>query len=277
MSKSRVWIITGAARGMGLDFVKQALSAGDKVVATARNSEQIKNAIGTNSSLLCERLDITIPEEADTVIKKAIDVFGRVDILVNNAGISYKGFFEEMTIEQINHQLNVNLTGQLNVTKAVLPIMRKQRSGHVIGISSGAGLSGFAYSSIYAASKFAVEGWLDALRKEVESFGINVTIVNPGFYRTELISEKSMTFASAKYSDYDNAREKQTLWWKSQAGKQPGDPKKLARLIVKIAHLDNPPKRLIAGNDVIKLIESKIEEMQNDIQFYKKLDFSLEY
>ncbi|HRX15851.1 MAG TPA: SDR family oxidoreductase [Spirochaetota bacterium] len=262
---------------MGLDFVKQALSAGDKVVATARNSEQIKNAIGINSSLLCERLDITIPEEADTVIKKAMDVFGRVDILVNNAGISYKGFFEEMTIEQINHQLNVNLTGQLNVTKAVLPIMRKQRSGHVIGISSGAGLSGFAYSSIYAASKFAVEGWLDALRKEVESFGINVTIVNPGFYRTELISEKSMTFASAKYSDYDNAREKQTLWWKSQAGKQPGDPKKLARLLVKIAHLDNPPKRLIAGNDVIKLIESKIEELQNDIQFYKKLDFSLEY
>ena len=188
MAGRQVWLITGAARGMGRSFVRAALDEGHAVVATARRPEEVTSIFGTRDDLLSIRLDVTSVDEVDAAIGAAVERFGRVDVAVNNAGASFKGYFEEMSPQQVEQQLATNLVGPMNVTRAVLPVMRRQRSGHLIAISSGAGLLGFEYSSVYAASKFGLEGWMGALAKEVAPFGIRTTIVNPGFFRTGLAS-----------------------------------------------------------------------------------------
>src|SRR3712207_1948415 len=184
----RVWLITGAGRGMGVDFAKAALAAGNAVVATGRNTEAVRTAVGKAEDLLVVQLDVTSPEDAEAAVKAAVDRFGRIDVLVNNAANFYGGYFEELTPEQIEHQLATGLIGPMNVTRAVLPVMRQQRSGHIMSISSGAGLSGFEFNSAYAAAKFGLEGWMESLAPEVAPFGIHATIVNPGFFRTELLT-----------------------------------------------------------------------------------------
>src|SRR6266566_1170686 len=173
MANQKIWFITGAARGMGVDFAKAALAAGHAVVATGRDTDAVAKAVG----------------ESD-------------DLLVDNAGNFFAGYFEEVTPEQIERQLGTLLIGPMNVTRAVLPVMRKQRSGHIITISSTAGLVGFAFCSAYAAAKFGVEGWMDSLQQEVGPFGITTTIVNPGFFRTELLEPASVTYAKPSIEDY---------------------------------------------------------------------------
>ena len=275
MTEKRVWFVTGAGRGMGVDFARAALAAGNAVVATGRNTdavtEAVTGAVGEADDLLVVTLDVTNRAEAEEAVQAAVDRFGRVDVLVNNAGVSYKGYFEEMTPEQIEKQLAVNLTGPMNVTRAVLPVMRERRSGHIISISSGAGLIGFEFSSIYAAAKAGLEGWMSALHAEVEPFGIATTIVNPGFFRTELISEKSMVYADASIHDYDARRAEQEAWWEAQAGRQPGDPAKLAQALLEIALETPPPRRFIAGADVIALAERKAKELQAQADAYRDL------
>ena len=174
----RVWFVTGAARGMGASIVRAALAGGDAVVATARRPEEIAATFGGRERMCGVRLDVTSVDEASAAVAQAVERFGRIDVLVNNAGVSFKGFFEEMSGHQVAQQLATNLIGPMNVARA-LPVMRRQRSGHLIAISSGAGLVGFPYSSVYAASKFGLEGWMGALAQEVEPFGIRTTIVNP--------------------------------------------------------------------------------------------------
>ena len=188
MADKKVWMITGASRGMGVEFAKAALAAGHAVVATGRNPEAVTQAVGESDDLFVVRLDVTNPADAESAVQAAIERFGRIDVLVNNAGSFIAGFFEELTPEQIEQQLAVMLIGPMNVTRAVLPVMRRQRSGHILSISSGAGLMGFAYNSAYCAAKFGLEGWMESLGPEVEPFGIHTTIVNPGFFRTELLS-----------------------------------------------------------------------------------------
>ena len=188
MADSKVWLITGASRGMGVAFAKAALAAGDSVVATGRRPDEVAKVVGESDRLLVVRLDVTSADDADAAADAAVERFGRIDVLVNNAGASFKGYFEEMSPEQVEQQLATNLLGPMNVTRAVLPVMRRQRSGHVISISSGAGLVAFEYSSVYAASKSGLEGWMGALEQEVAPFGIRTTIVNPGFFRTGLAS-----------------------------------------------------------------------------------------
>jgi len=191
-SGKKVWFITGAGRGMGLDFAKAVLAAGHSLVATGRDPGRLTELLGESSELLTAKLDVTRPEDAQAAVRSTVERFGRIDVLVNNAGTFEAGFFEELTPEQIDRTLAANLLGQMHVTRAVLPVMRKQRSGHVITISSTAGLaSAVEFTAAYAASKFAVEGWMEALRAEVGPFGIHTTIVNPGFFRTELLSEQS--------------------------------------------------------------------------------------
>ena len=182
-------MITGASRGLGMNITKAALATGHKVVATGRDTDKIAKSIGVSSdNLLVVKMDVTNPKEIEAAVKSAVDKFGTIDVLVNNAGNFYAGFFEELSPGQMELQLATNLFGPMNVTRVVLPIMRKNRSGHIISISSTAGLVGYEYCSAYAASKFGLEGWMECLQLEVAPFGIHTTIVEPGFFRTELLS-----------------------------------------------------------------------------------------
>ncbi|HEX9129095.1 MAG TPA: SDR family NAD(P)-dependent oxidoreductase, partial [Gemmatimonadaceae bacterium] len=183
----KIWFITGAGRGMGVDFARAALAAGHAVVASGRDTRVVSRALGESNDLLVVQLDVTSRTDAEAAVRAAVDRFGGIDVLVNNAASFYAGYFEELTPDQMERQLAASLLGPMNVTRAVLPVMRRQRSGHIISISSSAGLSGFEFGTAYAASKFGLEGWMESLHAEVAPFGINTTIVNPGFFRTELL------------------------------------------------------------------------------------------
>ncbi len=261
----RVWFVTGAGRGMGASIVRAALAAGDHVVATARRPEEIDLAFGDHERVHGVRLDVTSVDEATSAAAQAVERFGRIDVLVNNAGVSFKGFFEEMSPRQVEQQLATNLIGPMNVTRAVLPVMRARRSGHLVAISSGAGLVGFPYSSVYAASKFGLEGWMGALAQEVEPFGIRSTIVNPGFFRTGLAGPESMVWPEVVVDDYAERSTEQRRWWQSQDGQQPGDPDKLAAALIRLVDENSPPSRLIGGADVIAIADRKVAELQRQI------------
>src|SRR6184192_4717412 len=242
----KVWFVTGAGRGMGVDFAMAALAAGYAVVATGRDTDAVANAVGKSDDLLVVKLDVTNGVDAAAAARAAVDRFGRIDVLVNNAANFFAGYFEELTPEQIERQVKTSLIGPMNVTRAVLPVMRKQRSGHVLAISSSAGLAGFEFGSAYAASKFGLEGWMESLAPEVAPFGITTTIVNPGFFRTELLTEQSTNYAEPSIEDYDERRAKQLEFWKAQNGQQSGDPAKLARALIIIGSQEPPPRRFIA-------------------------------
>jgi NAD(P)-dependent dehydrogenase (short-subunit alcohol dehydrogenase family) len=275
---SNVWFITGAGRGLGLDIAKAALAAGHKVVATGRNTEKVAKAVGESENLLVVKLDVTSSADAEAAAKATIERFGRIDVLVNNAASFYAGYFEELTPEQFERQLAVSLIGPMNVTRAVLPVMRKQRSGHIISISSSAGLAaGFEFVSAYAASKFGLEGWMESLHAEVAPFGITTTIVNPGFFRTELLTEQSTNYAEPSIEDYDERRAKQLEFWKAQNGQQSGDPAKLARALITIASQEPPPRRFIAGADAIATAEQKVADLKAQIDSYRELSTSLDF
>ncbi len=278
MSDKKIWFITGASRGMGADFAKAALAAGHVVVATGRDSDRVPKALGQSNDLLAVKLDVTSRADAEAAVRAAVKRFGRIDVLVNNAASFYAGYFEELTPEQIERQLATSLIGPMNVTRAVLPVMRKQRSGHIISISSSAGLAaGFEFVSAYAASKFGLEGWMESLHAEVAPFGITTTIVNPGFFRTELLTEQSTNYAEPSIEDYDERRAKQLEFWKAQNGKQSGDPSKLARALIIIASQEPPPHRFVAGADAIATAEQKIADLKTQIEANRNLSTSLAF
>ena len=275
MSEKKVWFITGAARGMGLEFAKAVLAAGDALVASGRDTKRLATALGASRDLLTVKLDVTQATDADAAVKAAVERFGRIDVLVNNAASFYAGYFEELTPEQMDLQLRTSLIGPMNVTRAVLPVMRRQRSGHIIAISSSAGLSGFEFGTAYAASKFGLEGFMESLRAEVAPLGIHTTVVNPGFFRTELLTEESTSYATGAISDYAARRDPLVAYWKSMNGKQTGDPVKLARAIITIAGQSPPPRRFIAGADAIGGAEQKIAALKEDVEANRQLSTSL--
>jgi NAD(P)-dependent dehydrogenase (short-subunit alcohol dehydrogenase family) len=276
MIDNKVWFITGAGRGMGVHIARAALSGGDAVVATARDPEAVTKAVGKADDLLAVKLDVTSHIDAEAAVQAALERFGRIDVLVNNAGNFNAGFFEELTPEQMERQLATTLVGPMNVTRAVLPVMRRQRSGLVITISSSAGLTGFEFGTAYAASKFGVEGWMESLRPEVAPFGIHATVVNPGFFRTELLTPESTNFAQTSIDDYAERRAAQIEWWTSQNGRQSGDPGKLARALVTIANEEPPRRRFIAGAGSIASTEQKVAELQADIDLNRERFVSLD-
>jgi NAD(P)-dependent dehydrogenase (short-subunit alcohol dehydrogenase family) len=278
MSDPKVWFITGAGRGMGADIARAVLAAGHMVVATGRDTDRVSGALGESNDLLAVKLDVTSRADAEAAMRTAVDRFGRVDVLVNNAASFYAGYFEELTPEQVDRQLATSLIGPMNVTRAVLPVMRKQRSGHIISISSSAGLAaGFDFVSAYAASKFGLEGWMESLHAEIAPFGISTTIVNPGFFRTELLTEQSTNYAEASIEDYDERTGPLLEYWKSQNGKQSGDPAKLAQALLTIASQEPPPRRFIAGADAIATTEQKIADLRAQIEAYRDLSTSLDF
>jgi NAD(P)-dependent dehydrogenase (short-subunit alcohol dehydrogenase family) len=275
MSEQQVWIITGAGRGLGTEIAKAALEARHNVVATGRNTEAVTTALGQAANLLVAKLDITSPHDAHKTVAAAVEHFGEVDVLLNNAANFYAGFFEELTPDQMERQISTSLYGPMNVTRAVLPVMRQQRSGHIITISSSAGLVGFEFGGAYAASKFGLEGWMQSLRPEVERFGIKSTVVNPGFFRTELLTKESTNFASHSIDDHAEAREPLEAYWTGQNGQQAGDPVKLAYALVQIAALADPPQRFVAGADAVAGVEQVAAELLNDVEAHRDLSTSL--
>jgi NAD(P)-dependent dehydrogenase (short-subunit alcohol dehydrogenase family) len=278
MSKRKTWFITGAGRGMGVDFAKAALEAGHAVVATGRDPGRVSSILGNSDDLLAVKLDVTKRGDAEAAVRAAVERFGRIDVLVNNAANFYAGYFEELTPEQVERQLATSLIGPMNVTRAVLPVMRKQRAGHIISISSSAGLAaGFEFVSAYAASKFGLEGWMESLHAEVSPFGITTTVVNPGFFRTELLTEQSTDYAEPSITDYDERRAQQLEFWKAQNGKQSGDPAKLARALITIAGQEPPPRRFIAGADAIGTAEQKVADLTAQIDADRDLSRSLAF
>jgi len=277
MSSKKVWFITGAGRGMGADFARAALAAGHEVVASGRDPDRVSRAMGQSRDLLAVKLDVTRRADAEAAVRAAVDRFGRIDVLVNNAASFYAGYFEELTPEQMERQLAASLIGPMNVTRAVLPVMRRQRSGHIISISSSAGLVGFEFGTAYAASKFGLEGWMESLDAEVAPFGITTTIVNPGFFRTELLTEQSTNYAEPSIDAYDERRAKQLEFWKAQNGRQSGDPAKLARALITIASLEPPPRRFVAGADAIATAEQVIADLKAQIDAHRELSTSLAF
>ena len=277
MSSKKVWFITGAGRGMGVNFAKAALAAGHSVVASGRDKDRVVKNLGQSNDLLAVVLDVTNRANAEKAVRSTVERFGRIDVLVNNAASFYAGYFEELTPEQMDRQLAASLIGPMNVTRAVLPVMRKQRSCHIISISSSAGLSGFEFGTAYAASKFGLEGWMESLHGEIAPFGITTTIVNPGFFRTELLTEQSTNYAEPSIKDYDERRTKQLEFWKAQNGKQSGDPAKLAQALIVIADQQPPPSRFIAGADAIATAEQRVVELTAQIEANRALSTSLNF
>jgi NAD(P)-dependent dehydrogenase (short-subunit alcohol dehydrogenase family) len=275
MSTKKVWFITGAGRGMGVDIVKAALAAGNAVVATGRNTDAMSKAVGQADDLLVVALDITDPASAQTAVQAAVERFGRIDVLVNNAGNFYAGFFEEITPEDFRAQVETNLFGPLNVTRAVLPVMRDQRSGLVVTMSSTAGLVGQAFCTAYAASKFALEGWSESLTPEVAPFGIRTLLVEPGFFRTELLTQESTSYAAPTIADYAERTRQTVTAWKGMNGLQGGDPAKLARALVQLAGQDEPPLRWVAGADAVATAEQKATTLLAQADAYRELSSSL--
>jgi len=260
---------------MGVEFAKSALGAGHSVVATGRNIQTVSKAIGEHDKLFVVKLDITDPADAKAAVDAAMERFGRIDVLVNNAGNFYAGFFEELSQEQVERQIRTNLFGPMNVTRAVLPVMRKQRSGHVVTLSSLAGLVGQEFCSAYAASKFGVEGWMESIRFEIEPFGIRTTIVEPGFFRTDLLEEASTIWAEHSIDDYAERTAKTKPTWQAMSGRQSNDPAKLARALVALVDSGQPPLRWVAGADALPTAEQKARDLLAQIEAHRDLSASL--
>jgi NAD(P)-dependent dehydrogenase (short-subunit alcohol dehydrogenase family) len=271
----KIWLITGAGRGMGVDFAKAALAAGHAVVASGRDGERVSRALGQSNDLLAVKLDVTSRADAEAAVRAAVDRFGRIDVLVNNAASFYAGYFEELTPEQMERQLATSLIGPMNVTRAVLPVMRKQRSGRIISISSSAGLSGFEFGTAYAASKFGLEGWMESLHAEVAPFGITTTIVNPGFFRTDLLTQGSAAYAAPSIADYADRHAERVQWYERMNGQQAGDPAKLAHALITIAGRGQPPGRFVAGADAIGIAEQKAKDLLEQANAFRDLSTSL--
>ncbi|KPI04530.1 SDR family oxidoreductase [Streptomyces mirabilis] len=275
---SKVILVTGAGRGLGTDIVREALAAGHQVVATGRRPGEVEKSLGgPQDNLLVTKLDVTSPEDAEAAAQAAVDRFGRIDVLVNNAGNFFAGYFEEITPAQMRRQIETNLFGPMNVTRAVLPVLRKQRAGHIITLSSSAGLIGQEFCVAYAASKFGVEGWMESLRYDVEPYGIRTTVVEPGFFRTELLVDASTTWPEPTIDDYAERTTATVAAWKNMNGRQTGDPAKLARALLAIADQDKPLLRFVAGADAIEGVEAKAKELLAQAQASRELGGNLAY
>lgn len=258
---SKVWFITGAGSGIGAGTVKAALAAGDCVVAAGRNVEKLRNALQSVASHNLEilQLDVSDEAQASAAFGQALQRFGRIDVVLNNAGYSLIGNFEELTTQEMVQQFATNFWGVSHIMRAALPVMRKQRAGHIINMSSVAGVVGMPHCSAYGASKFAVEGLSLAVAEEVDKFGIHVTAVEPGFFRTDLLAAANVKWPSHRIDDYAAVEVDAQQMWSPYAGTQPGDPDKLGQVLVQLANMEAPPRLFVAGGDAIEMITPAIQ------------------
>lgn len=273
---SKVWFITGAGSGIGAGAVKAALGAGHRVVATGRNVEKLRSALrgvaADNLEIL--PLDVSDEAQASTAVAQAMTRFGRIDVVLNNAGYSLIGNFEELTTQEIERQFATNFWGVSHVMRAALPILRNQRSGHIINMSSVAGVVGMKHCSAYGASKFAVEGLSLAVADEVEKFGIKVTAVEPGFFRTDLLDAANVKWPANRIADYAASEVSAQEMWSPYAGHQPGDPDKLGEVLVKLAGMASPPRLFVAGGDAIEMIAPAVQARLKAVHAFEDLSKS---
>ncbi len=274
---SKVWMITGANRGLGLEIAKAALAAGERVVATARRPESVTQALGENERLLALPLDVTVPEQAAAAVEAAVKMFGRIDVLVNNAGFGQFGPFEEASPEEVETQFRVNVFGTMHVTRAILPTMRAQKSGRIFNLSSIAGLKGAAMSSLYCASKFAMEGWSESLAAEVSPFGIQVTAVEPGFFRTDFLDVSSVRYTEITQPEYAEGMAQLRGWLDGKNQQQEGDPVKLAQVLVEVAAKPEQPLHLLMGSDAIAWMEDRIQRDTRATEEWRAVSVSTDF
>ncbi len=268
----KTWFITGAGRGLGAEIAKAALRAGDLVVAAGRRRAAVSDALGPDGArLLSVELDVNNEAQAQAAVGAGVARFGTIDVLVNNAGYGQLGLFEESSAQDAQAQLGTNLFGVFSVTRAVLPVMRAARKGRIFNVSSLAGMRGAAFGSLYCASKFALEGFSESLAQEVAPFGILVTIVEPGPFRTDFLSAKSVRFGANELADYDERRTALRASFELRNGRQPGDPLKLAEAVVQLADEPEPPMRFIAGSIAFDSISAKLFDMQTEIAHWRTL------
>jgi NAD(P)-dependent dehydrogenase (short-subunit alcohol dehydrogenase family) len=278
MTDKKVLLVTGAGCGLGVDIAKAALAAGYAVMATGRYPQSVEKAVGAADDLLTVRLDVTDPASVQAAVQAAVDRFGRIDVLVNNAGNFYAGYFENISPEQFRAQMETNFFGPLNVTRAVLPVMRAQRFGQVITVTSTAGLIGQEFCAAYAASKFALEGWMESLRFDLEPYGISTMAVEPGFFRTELLVEGASTiWPELQIDDYADRTAKTIEAWKGMHGQQGGDPAKLAQALIALSASGELPLRFVAGADAMGGVEQNLDTIRGQIDAHRDLSASLFY
>jgi NAD(P)-dependent dehydrogenase (short-subunit alcohol dehydrogenase family) len=272
---SKVWIITGAGSGIGTGIANAALRAGDRVVATGRNLEKVRKVFpdAAPENIAFVQLDVTNEAQAKAAVDEAMQRFGRIDVLVNNAGYSLLGNFEQMTSAEIQQQFATNFYGVVHLMQTALPGMRGQRAGHIINISSVAGAVGLKHCAAYAATKFAVEGLSLSVATEVEQFGIKITVVEPGFFRTDLLAAQNVRWVGKVIEDYAAEGTAEDMW-SPYNGTQPNDPAKLGDALVQIATMPNPPKVFIAGSDALDVITPAIEERLREARAHQTLSKS---
>jgi len=275
---SKTWFITGASRGLGVDIAQAALRAGDRVVATGRQRSQVADSLGPDSDqLLSLQLDVSRAAQAPTAVADAVARFGGIDVLVNNAGYGHLGYFEETTPQDVEAQFDTNLFGLFNVTRAVLPVMRAARAGRIFNLSSLAGLRGSELGSLYCASKWAVEGFSESIAMELAPFGIHVTIIEPGPFRTDFLTPESIRFGAKAIPDYEDRRNAQRATFEQRNGKQPGDPVKLAEAMVQLANDAAPPMRFTAGAMAVNMWSDKIATMQAELDKWRELGLATDF
>ena len=272
---SKVWFITGAGSGIGAATARAALEAGDRVIATGRNLDKVRNALSDagGDSLAFVPLDVGNEAQAKAAVDQAMKAYGRIDVLVNNAGYSLLGNFEELSTAEIEKHISTNFYGVMYVMRAVLPVMRKQRSGRIINISSLAGVVGLKHCGAYSAAKFAVEGLSAAVAQEVEQYGIRIVVIAPGFFRTDLLDARNARYGGSTIEDYA-AEGKAEDMWSVYHGKQQGDPAKLGDVLVKIAGIENPPQHFMAGSDAFAVAKPALEGRLEELRTYEDLSKS---
>jgi NAD(P)-dependent dehydrogenase (short-subunit alcohol dehydrogenase family) len=274
---SKVWFITGASRGFGVLMAKDALARGDSVVATARNPQSVTDALGAHPNLLALRLDVTQEAAAVLAARAAVDRFGRIDVLVNNAGYGLLGAVEEASDAEVRALYDTNVFGLLNVTRAVLPYMRKQGSGHVMNMSSVGGYTAHAGWGVYGSTKFAVEGISEAMAEEVRPLGIHVTVVEPGYFRTGFLEGNSLVSTREQMADYAGTVGAMRTFAASVSLKQPGDPRKLSLAILKLADAAQPPVRLMLGSDTVRMVREKNRFVEQELGEWIALSLSTDH
>jgi NAD(P)-dependent dehydrogenase (short-subunit alcohol dehydrogenase family) len=278
MADKKVLLVTGAGRGLGVDIAKAALAAGFAVVATGRDPARVAQAVGSAEDLLIVRMDVTDTAGVQAAVSAAADRFGHIDVLVNNAGNFYAGYFENISPEQFRAQMETNFFGPLNVSREILPVMRRRRSGQVITVTSTAGLIGQEFCAAYAASKFALEGWMESLRFDVAPYGISTMVVEPGFFRTELLVEGSSTiWPELQIEDYADRTAQTIKAWQGMNGQQGGDPAKLAEAIITLSASGELPLRFVAGADAMAGVEQNLDTIRAQIDAHRDLSASLSY
>ncbi|PWB22507.1 SDR family NAD(P)-dependent oxidoreductase [Flavobacterium sp. HTF] len=278
MDTKKVWLVTGASKGLGLTLVKELLHEGYQVAATSRNANDLNNEIGENENFLALETDIVNEKSVENAISSALQKFGSIDVVVNNAGYGQLGTLEELSDAEAHQNFDANVFGTLNVIRTVMPHFRSKKSGHIINISSIAGFLGtFPGWGIYNATKFAVAGLTEALSAEIKSMGISATIVYPGYFKTNFLLKGSLKLAENPIGEYKEARELEVIHETQVIGNQPGSPEKAAVAFIKLAETQNPPLHLFLGSDSFGMAQNKIEILQNELNSNKELSFSTDF